>query len=248
MVSAEQGVAVGPHPHIGLQTVTWLTQGEVLHRDSLGSEQLLRAGELNLMTAGHGVAHAEESPSGAVGTQEGIQLWVAQPEATRNGPAAFHHHGDLPEVELGGGLAVVLVGSYGGEVSPAAVATPLVGLELTVRTRTSLALDPGFEHAVIVIDGGVRIDGEVLEPGFLGFLGTGRDDLDLDPVVPTRAMLLGGAPFDEHLEMWWNFVGRDREELHEAYASWVEDDGRFGTVDSHLARVLAHAPPRRGAR
>src|ERR687897_3072291 len=94
-VADRPGMQIGPHPHTGLQTVTWLVQGEVLHRDSLGSEQPIRPGQLNLMTAGHGVSHAEESPAGPPTHQHGIQLWVAQPEATRHGPAAFEHHAEL---------------------------------------------------------------------------------------------------------------------------------------------------------
>src|SRR3954453_3606619 len=111
-VTETRGVDIGPHPHIGLQTVTWLVAGEVLHRDSLGSEQLIRAGQLNLMSAGHGVAHSEEATGSYRGELHGIQLWVAQPEATRNGPAAFEHHANLPTVELSGGTAAVIVGDF----------------------------------------------------------------------------------------------------------------------------------------
>ena len=109
-----QDMQIGPHPHSGLHTVTWLVEGELVHRDSLGSEQPIRPGQLNLMTAGHGVAHAEESPPALAGRQHGIQLWVAQPEATRHGPAAFEHHAELPRLDLGGAVATVLVGGLDG--------------------------------------------------------------------------------------------------------------------------------------
>src|SRR6478735_4200762 len=119
-VTAEHGLDIGPHPHIGLQTVTWLLHGEVLHRDSLGSEQVIRPGQLNLMTAGHGVAHAEESPRGGPTELHGAQLWVALPESSRHDPPAFEHHAALPSTEPAPGVTVtVLVGSLGGATSRA---------------------------------------------------------------------------------------------------------------------------------
>src|SRR5690606_19665891 len=119
VVDGSPGLGIGPHPHIGLQTVTWLLSGEVLHRDSLGSEQLIRPGQLNLMSAGNGVAHSEESPAGAGGELHGIQLWVAQPERTRHGEPAFEHHASLPQVEQDSALVTVLVGEFGGVASQA---------------------------------------------------------------------------------------------------------------------------------
>jgi redox-sensitive bicupin YhaK (pirin superfamily) len=125
------GLAVPPHPHCGLQTVTWLLHGEVLHRDSLGSEQVVRPGELSLMTAGHGVAHAEEPTGRALPRLHGAQLWIAQPAATAGGAAAFEHHVDLPVLALpGGGQARVLVGALAGARSPARRDTPHLGAEL----------------------------------------------------------------------------------------------------------------------
>jgi redox-sensitive bicupin YhaK (pirin superfamily) len=118
-VTEDEGIDIGPHPHIGLQTVTWLLAGEVLHRDSLGSEQLIRPGQLNLMTAGHGVSHAEERTGRYRGDLHGMQLWVAQPEGTRHGPPAFEHHASLPQVALGGAEATLLVGDLAGASSPA---------------------------------------------------------------------------------------------------------------------------------
>src|SRR5947209_4908276 len=109
-VTEAHGPDIGPHPHMGLHTVTWLVDGAVLHRDSLGSEQLIRPGQLNLMTAGHGVVHAEEAVDGYRGTLHGVQLWVAQPAATRDDGAAFEQHAELPVVEQGGAVATVLVG------------------------------------------------------------------------------------------------------------------------------------------
>jgi redox-sensitive bicupin YhaK (pirin superfamily) len=230
-ITPETGPEIGPHPHLGLQTVTWIVSGEVLHRDSLGSEQLIRPGELNLMTAGNGVAHAEERPTKEFGLFHGIQLWVAQPDATRNGEPAFEHHAELPRVELDHGEATVLVGNFAGLRSPARRDTEHVGIDLDLRgPNVVLPLEIGFEYAFIVLDGALEIGGHILEPGYLAYLGTGRDECVLDAPTPTRAILLGGLPFDEPIFMWWNFVARDRGEMNEAYEHWSSDDGWFGQV------------------
>ncbi|HEV7863028.1 MAG TPA: pirin family protein, partial [Acidimicrobiia bacterium] len=179
--SAGASMQVGPHPHVGLHTVTWVLDGEVVHRDSLGSEQLIRPGQLNLMTAGRGVAHAEQSPGGAGGLLHGLQLWVAQPEATRAGAAAFEHHAALPEVEVGATLATVLVGELAGARSPARADTPLLGADLAVAGPADLPVDPAFEHGLLVIDGSLTVDGQVVEPGAFAYLAPGREELGLAP-------------------------------------------------------------------
>ncbi len=236
-------VGIGPHPHMGLQTVTWLVEGELLHLDSLGSEQLIRPGQLNLMTAGHGVAHAEEDP-GRANRLHGVQLWVAQPDATRNGPADFEHHPTLPQVELDGASATILVGDYGGEISPARRDTEHVGVELTVRDpEARLPLRRDYEHALVVMNGQVSIEGVVVEPGVLGYLGTGRDEVRVDADDTARVLLLGGVPFHETLLMWWNFVARSREEVSEARRQWSAHDTRFGSVHSSLPRIEVGRPP-----
>jgi hypothetical protein len=241
-VTENSGLDVGPHPHIGLQTVTWLIDGQVLHRDSLGSDQVIKPGQLNLMTAGNAISHAEEATGHYRGTPEGIQLWVALPEATRHGAAAFEHHAELPQDDLDGAVATVLVGNFGNLVSPARHDTPLVGVDLALRQPTTVPLRPDFEYAVVVLEGTVGIDGKPLPPGKLGYLGRGRDELRLDVREPTRAVLLGGEPFEEPIVMWWNFVGRSRTEIDDAYASWARQDDRFGKVKSTLPLIPAKAP------
>jgi redox-sensitive bicupin YhaK (pirin superfamily) len=244
-VRAEPGVSfgIGPHPHMGLQTVTWLLAGELLHLDSLGSEQLIRPGQLNLMTAGHGVAHAEEDPARAEEVHA-VQLWVAQPEGTRDGPAAFEHHAELPRLDLGHGEATVLVGAFAGAESPARRDTAHMGAELVLRgPRTVVPLRVDEEYALVVLQGRVTIDGVAVEPGVLAYLGLGRDECALDTDAPTRALLLGGVPFPEPILMWWNFVGRTRGEISEARRQWSADDGRFGRVRSSLERIGVGAPP-----
>ncbi len=241
-VTENSGLDVGPHPHIGLQTVTWLIDGQVLHRDSLGSEQVIKPGQLNLMTSGGAVSHAEEATGHYRGTLEGIQLWVALPEDTRHGAAAFEHHTDLPQDEVDGAVATVLVGDFGDLTSPARHDTPLVGVDLDLHGPTTVPLRPEWEYALVVMEGGLGVGGEPLLPGKLGYLGRGRDELHLDVGGATRAVLLGGEPFEDSIVMWWNFVGRTREEIDAAYASWARQDDRFGRVRSSLPLISAKAP------
>jgi redox-sensitive bicupin YhaK (pirin superfamily) len=244
-VDRSGGIDIGPHPHMGLQTVTWLVAGEILHRDSLGSEQLIRPGQLNLMTAGGGVSHAEEGTSTYRGEVHGVQLWVAQPEATRHGDAAFEHHAELPRIELEGeGEATVLVGELAGGASPARRDTDHLGADLDLRPGKSvLPLRREAEHAVVVLSGAIEIDGATVTPGHLAYLGLGRDELAVHAHEPSRVLLVGGSPFEGEPLMWWNFVGRDREEISGAWEAWQDDDGRFGTVASSLERIPVGPPP-----
>lgn len=234
---------VGPHPHIGLSTVTWLFEGEALHGDSLGSEQVIRPGQLNLMTAGHGIAHSELSSSSGV---HGAQMWIAQPEATRHGGSRFEHHAELPVVDLGNGEATVLVGELANVKSPASVDTRLVGAELRLGDGAcDVETTPGFEYAVAPIDKPVRVGDEVVEPGWLGLVEQPRDVLRIESRSGGgRVMLVGGVPLGEEIQMWWNFVARSKEELTEAWRSWDgHDTDRFGPVPSSLSRVDAPRPP-----
>src|SRR3954452_20847431 len=241
-VTENSSLDVGPHPHIGLQTLTWLTDGQVLHRDSLGSEQIIRPGQLNLMTAGNAVSHAEEATGHYRGTLQGIQLWVALPEETRHGAPAFEHHDRLQQADLDGAAATVLVGDFADVLSPARHDTPLVGVDLAVHRPTTVPLRADSEYAVVVLEGAVGIHGKPLTPGRLGYLGRGREELWLDVREHTRAILLGGEPFEEPIVMWWNFVGRSSAEIDAAYASWAVQDDRFGTVRSTLPLIAAKAP------
>ena len=241
-VTEERGLDIGPHPHCGLQTVTWLIDGQALHRDSLGSEQVIVPGQLNLMTAGRGVAHAEEATGHYRGTLQGIQLWIALPESTRSAPPAFEHHATLLSDEFDRTVATVLVGDFNGVVSPARHDTPLVGVDLEVRGPSRLPLQRDFEYAMIVLEGDLSVNGVRLEPGKLGYLAPGLDEIDVRPREAARAILLGGEPFEETVLMWWNFVTRTRAEVDDAFASWQLSDDRFGTVTSSLPRITTSGP------
>lgn len=241
-VTETHGLDIGPHPHCGLHTVTWLLEGRVLHRDSLGSEQVIAPGQLNLMTAGRGVSHSEEAVDDYRGRLHGIQLWVAQPSSTRDGPAAFEHHADLPADEIDDATVNVLVGSLGGLTSPAHRDTEIVGAQLALRGSCTIPLRADFEHALIVLDGSVRAGEHTIVPGALAHLQPGRDELTVHGDAGAIVMLLGGVPFDERLTMYWNFVARSRNEVDAAVEAWNADDGRFGTVESVLARIPSPTP------
>jgi redox-sensitive bicupin YhaK (pirin superfamily) len=230
---------VAPHPHIGLQTVSWLLEGEVVHHDSLGLEGTATPGALNLMTAGRGIAHAEETPAANAGRLRGVQLWIALPEASRETQPAFASHRSLPTLELEGGAATVFVGELGGARSPARTFSPLVGAELggTPGASLTLPLDPDFEHALVPLEGDGRLDGRPLDVDTLYYLGCGRRALALQSGPhPLRALLVGGAPFGETILMWWNFVARSTQEIVAAREDW-QAGRRFG-------EVVAYAGPR----
>lgn len=234
---------VGPHPHIGLATVTWLLEGEALHTDSLGTEQTIRPGQLNLMSAGHGVAHAELA---ARPPFRGVQMWLAQPEGTRHGPSAFEHHAELPRVELGDGAeSLVFAGAFAGATSPARQDWPSVGADLVVRQgRLAVPVDRAFEHAVVPLDGRVQVGADVVEPGWVALVPAGQEELRLEAEHGGgRLLVLGGLPFEERIEMWWNFVARDKDEIAQAWREWDERTDRFGAVPSTLERIEAPRPP-----
>jgi redox-sensitive bicupin YhaK (pirin superfamily) len=238
-----QGMQVPPHPHTGLQTVSWLVGGDVLHRDSLGHRQLIRPGQLNLMTAGRAISHSEESPPDRSPILHGVQLWVALPDRDREVEPHFEHHANLPVFTGDGVSTTVIMGELDGAKSGAEVYSPLVGLEITLAAdvEATLPLQPQFEHGALVLSGGVDVDGVVLERGPLLYLGSGRAELTLRTGHPSRLLMIGGEPFDEQIVMWWNFVGRDHDEIVRFREEW-ESGTRFGTVFGYSGNRLP-APP-----
>ena len=251
---------VEPHPHMGLQTVTWPLTGEVRHRDSIGSDVILRAGQLNLMTAGSGIAHSEYSLGDGAVELDALQLWIALPESARWGERGFERHETLPAVTLpalhgADAEATVVMGRLGDVVSPATTYTPLVGAQIRVAagSRVSIPLASEWEHAVVVLEGDLEVqasdapdapDGEPTRPGRndLMYLGAGRDHVDIGSLEGALVFLLGGEPLEEQLVMWWNFVGRSHEEIADAWDEWQSRSPRFGDVDGH-GDVRIPAPP-----
>ena len=254
-VAETGGMTVAPHPHTGLQTVSWLFTGEIEHRDSAGHHALVRPGEVNLMTAGHGISHSEVSTPGTE-TLHGVQLWVALPESARDGAPGFAHHAP-DEVPGEGWRARVFLGSLLGQTSPVATATPLVGAELVLDPGTALdvEVDPAHEHGVLVDTGVVSVLGAEVKQHALGYVAPGRASLRLEAHgAGARLLLLGGEPLGESIVMWWNFVGRSHEEIVAFREAWQAQvtadglvDGRFGIpVDDPLPPIPA--PPLPNAR
>lgn len=238
-VTGRPGMQVPPHPHTGLQTVTWLVDGLIEHRDSLGCFQTIAPGQLNLMTSGHGIAHSEYTPTERPALMHGLQLWLALPESARHGPARFAHHEHLPVVDLDGARLTVVVGEWGEVRSPAEVHTPVLGAELFLPDggQPRLSANPAFEHGVLVMSGEATVNGADLVPGSLLYLGLGHEEISVTAAGRARLFLLGGVPFDESLVMWWNFVGRSHEEIVQARADW-EAGRRFGVVTGCAADPL----------
>lgn len=246
------GMTVAPHPHTGLQTVSWLFQGEIEHRDSAGNRAMVVPGEVNLMTAGHGISHSEIStPETTV--LHGAQLWVALPEGSRGTAPGFEHHAP-DEVAGEGWRGRVFLGSLFGHTSPVATFTPLLGAEVVLDPGAVLDLDvdPSFEHGVLVDLGSVRVAGTDTTTNDLAYVPPGGGRLALEAGTDgARVLVLGGPPFGESIVMWWNFVGRTHEEVvayRDAWQAQVPDrtDGRFGVTEGDLAWIPA--PPLPNAR
>lgn len=225
---------VAPHPHIGLQTVTWLHEGEVVHDDSLGYESVLRPGGVNVMTSGGGIAHAEQTPRDHTGRLNGVQLWTALPDQHRHMNPGFSHVQEVPTLEYPSGVVQVFAGELEGARSPAPYYSALLGADVRVHPRheLTLPLDPAYEHAILVMAGDCALDGQSLEPRMLYYLGTARADACFSSRGGGRLLLIGGPPFPETILMWWNFVARTPEEIAQARADW-EERRRFGEVPAY---------------
>ena len=252
------GMQVGPHPHIGLQTFTWMIEGEVLHRDSLGNEQIIRPGQVNLMTAGRGIAHSEESQTVHV---HAAQLWIALPDSHRHIAPRFQHYPDLPKTKIGDFDATVLAGEALGLTAPAQVHTPLMSVDLHASGQASPAkvqfpLRADFEHVVMSLSGQVMVEGETLPEQELIYLPAGRESVNIECSPDSRLLIIGGEPMDEAILLWWNFVARTTEEMQEAQAQWEAEaatdaetiDGkprRFGPPVASALKSL-HSPSLEG--
>lgn len=229
-----------PHPHTGLQTVTWLFDGMIHHRDSAGSDIMVRPGQLNLMTAGTGIAHSEYDQEDS---QFGFQLWTALPDSDRGTTPHFEQHSDLPKFSTGSLEAQVFIGSLHGFSSPAKTYTPMVAADLNIQPGSAvIELDPNFEHGLVFARGAARIEGQEVPSGPLMFLAKGRERVLIEVDEPTRGILIGGEPFTEPIVMWWNFIGRTHDEIVEFRELWENQDQRFGHVVGHGDEHIP-APP-----
>lgn len=228
-----EGLDVRPHPHIGLATVTYLFDGAIDHRDSLGTHMTIRPGDVNWMTAGKGIAHSERT-----GTETrrrpsrlaGIQSWVALPQSAEEAEPDFHHHGKaaLPVIGGEGKEVRLIVGSLFGERAPVKVFAEMFYADAALQAGARLPLPADHEErAVYVVSGEIDIAGDRFEPRQLLVFKTG-DEIAITAVAPSRLMLLGGEPMDGPRYIWWNFVSSSRERIDQAKADWRE--GRFTPV------------------
>ncbi|WP_216378207.1 pirin family protein [Arcanobacterium phocae] len=230
------GMDVAPHPHTGLQTVSWLFEGTITHHDSGGNHAVILPGEANFMTAGYGICHSEVSTQDTT-VLHGVQLWVALPEEARHGERRFDHYVP-PVVKLYGGQVRVFVGALAGSDSPVPTFTPLVGAEVVVEPHATLTLDvnPAFEHGLLVDSGDIDLDGTAVARTELAYTGIGNSRLHIrnSADTPGRMLLIGGEPFMEQVVMWWNFLARDSVELGEMRQAWENESERFGKTMGYI--------------
>lgn len=239
------GMVVAAHPHTGLQTVTWLFEGRVEHRDSIGSVQVIEPGQVNLMTAGHGIAHSELSVR-TDGSLHAVQLWLALPDTERDRAPMFEHCAELPVFHRDGATVTVFAGSLLGTTSPATMFTDSFGAEVLVPAGSSITIpiDSAHEIGVLVVEGEAVVNGSTAALTELAFLEPGHDSLTITAIGDTRLVVLGGTPFTERLVMWWNFVARSHSEIKSMRADWEAADNRFPVfVDDIGGRIPAPELP-----
>jgi redox-sensitive bicupin YhaK (pirin superfamily) len=245
-VAATGGMTVPPHPHTGLQTVSWLFEGEIDHRDSVGSHATVLPGELNLMTAGAGIQHSEVSLPQTT-TLHGAQLWIALPDSSRHAAPFFERFVPQP-FEHESATVRVFLGRLLGRESTARTFTRVVGaqLDLPAHTTIELPVENGDEHGILVDAGEATVDGNAVGRAELAYLASGRDTITIQSGDdPLRALLIGGEPLGEQIVMWWNFIGRSHDEIVEFRRRWQADviadgnaTGPFGRVHDYDGRAL----------
>jgi len=235
------GIDVRPHPHIGLATVTYLFDGEIVHRDSLGSALAIKPGELNLMSAGRGIVHSERTSAEqrAKGPRLfGIQAWAALPKSHEEAMPAFAHHdaGELPRIAADGKTVRVIMGSLYGKASPAAFPHPAFYAEAVLAPGAVLPLDPDYdERAVFIASGAIDIAGEAFAAGRLLVFRPG-DRISILALSQARLMLLGGEPMDGPRHIWWNFVSSSKDRIDVAKADWKAK--RFSLVPGDASEFI----------
>ena len=242
---AGAGLDVGPHPHTGLQTFTWMIEGELVHTDSLGYKQVIAPGQINLMTAGYGISHTEVSPEDFSGITHAVQFWIAQPEGRQAGQSLgasdFQHYPEVPVCEKDGVTCRLLVGDFLEHVSKVKVATPLVGVDIRAEqgdAQTALPLRADFEYGLLLLKGEASLDGQALDQNHLLYFPEGQAELKLTLEAGAHLVLIGGEPFKEPIIVWWNLITRTSEEIHEAVEQWQRRDARFGDIPDYKGKSL----------
>lgn len=231
-----KGMHVSAHPHTALQTFTWLIDGEVLHKDSLGNELIIRPGQVNLMTAGRGIVHTEDSVVNG-GCLHAAQLWIALPEELADCEPDFAHYPELPVWHSAGVQHTLLAGAYGDIEAPTAVHSAMLGMDLFSEHggTVTLSLNPDFEYGYLPLTGQANVVGETYTPDEFAYMGKGLTSLNVELSAGARMLLLGGVPFEKPVQMWWNFVGHSKEAIAQAQRDWEQGSSRFGEVRDQAA-------------
>jgi redox-sensitive bicupin YhaK (pirin superfamily) len=227
-----EAMVVAAHPHTGLQTVTWLFEGEVEHRDSVGSVQVIKPGQLNLMTAGKGISHSELSKK-TEGRLHGIQLWVALEDKDRFTDPSFEHVAHNKELEKDGMKLKVFMGELMGIKSPAKLYSKLVSAEVELQPGEHvLEVNPEFEHGLLLVEGDYESDGEKVQEAELVYFESGQSEIKISVKTKTKLVLIGGEPFKEQLVMWWNFIARSHAEIEQMRLMWNDEQNRKDGSDN----------------
>lgn len=234
-----QGLDIGPHPHIGLQTFTWMIEGTLMHTDSLGSKQLIQPKQVNLMTAGYGISHTEVTPSEETQLHT-AQLWIALPDDQRTMSAKFQHYPELPVAQQDQIECRILVGDFLGHSSPVEVYSPLVAVDLYAAqaSQSTLPLNSDFEYAILLLSGEAQVNGHILTTDNMLIFNTGNSEINLVLAADSRVLLIGGEPFESPILLWWNYVGRTEEEIKIAHQHWLAHDRRFGEIPDYPGERL----------
>ncbi|MGO3860062.1 MAG: pirin family protein [Neisseriaceae bacterium] len=228
------GIDVGPHPHIGLQTFTWMIKGHIWHQDSLGFKQLIAPKQVNLMTSGEGIVHTEETPADT-GDEllHSVQLWIALPEGHKDMAPAFEHYPELPQFQHDGVDMILLVGELLGHASPVRLHSALLATELYASEAKTvhLPLQPEFEYGVMVLEGQADVgEAHGLDNQTLAYFPAGGEALTLSLAANARVFVVAGEPLNQSPLLWWNFVADDHETVAQAREDWASGAPRFGEV------------------
>lgn len=241
---ADDAFFIGPHPHIGLQTFTWMIEGELYHQDSLGFKQLIKPYEINLMTAGDGISHIEMSPDMHSKNIHTAQLWIALPNTYRHMQPQFVHYSQLPTLTQSRCKITVLAGEFLDCKSPVQVYSELMGadIEALEHTQITLPLRADFEYGILLLQGSTHLQGENILPDTLIYLEPNQTQITLNLNANTRLLLIGGVAFEEDVIIWWNFVARSSNEIRQAAQDWIDQTNRFGVVEGFDDRRLSIPP------
>ncbi|RWU11568.1 pirin family protein [Pseudidiomarina gelatinasegens] len=233
---------IAPHPHIGLQTITWLFSGQLLHQDSLGYEQPLRSGQLNLMTAGRGISHAEVADHNPDQPLHGLQLWCALPPEHEQTEPRFDHYQQVPKFSIGDCTATLIIGSYAANdrrwTSPALSFSPALALMLSTPRVTAIEvhLDRDFEYGIYVVRGQIELLDKTVRAHQLISLGSSRRHIVIELSADTEILVLGGEAFEQPVKMWWNFVSASQQRVEQAQSDWDSGHERFGQVSHYTSK------------